>query len=155
MISHSSHVRLFATQWTIACQAPLFTGFSRQKYWRSRVAMPAPGYLPNSGVKLMSLMSPALAGRFITTNYHLASPSFSCYSLSNIILVTWPAKRTKRGRGNCFLPNQFHLLRFYYFLSNVLDYTFVAVWPMRGWGQGERKEEISVCCCYSSNDQKQ
>lgn len=36
----------------------------------------------------------------------------------------------------------------------MLDYTFVAAWPMRGWGQGERKE-ISVCCCYSSKNQKQ
>ena len=28
-----SHVRLFATPWTVACQAPLFMGFSRQEYW--------------------------------------------------------------------------------------------------------------------------
>ena len=28
-----SHVRLFATPWTIAHQAPLFMGFSRQEYW--------------------------------------------------------------------------------------------------------------------------
>ena len=28
-----SHVRLFATQWTVACQAPPSMGFSRQEYW--------------------------------------------------------------------------------------------------------------------------
>ena len=28
-----SHVRLFATPWTVACQAPLCMGFSRQEYW--------------------------------------------------------------------------------------------------------------------------
>ena len=28
-----SHVLLFATPWTVACQAPLSTGFSRQKCW--------------------------------------------------------------------------------------------------------------------------
>ena len=28
-----SHVRLFATPWTVACQAPLSMGFSRQEYW--------------------------------------------------------------------------------------------------------------------------
>ena len=28
-----SRVRLFATPWTVACQAPLFLGFSRQGYW--------------------------------------------------------------------------------------------------------------------------
>ena len=29
-----SHVHLFATLWTVVCQAPLFMGFSRQEYWR-------------------------------------------------------------------------------------------------------------------------
>ena len=28
-----SHVQLFAILWTIACQAPLSMGFSRQEYW--------------------------------------------------------------------------------------------------------------------------
>ena len=31
--SHSSHVWLFAIQWTVACQALLSMGFSRQEYW--------------------------------------------------------------------------------------------------------------------------
>ena len=29
-----SHIQLFATPWTVACQAPLSTGFSRHEYWR-------------------------------------------------------------------------------------------------------------------------
>ena len=33
MLSHFSHVRLFVTPWTIACQTPLSKGFSRQEYW--------------------------------------------------------------------------------------------------------------------------
>ena len=33
VISHFSHVRLFATLWTVALQAPLSTRFSRQEYW--------------------------------------------------------------------------------------------------------------------------
>ena len=33
MLSHISHVRLCATIWTAAHQAPLSTGFSRQEYW--------------------------------------------------------------------------------------------------------------------------
>ena len=33
MLSHISHVRLCATLWTAAHQAPLSTGFSRQEYW--------------------------------------------------------------------------------------------------------------------------
>ena len=33
MLSCFSHVQVFVTLWTIACQAPLFMGFSRQEYW--------------------------------------------------------------------------------------------------------------------------
>ena len=41
-----SRGRLFATLWTIARQAPLSMGFSRQEYW-SRLPFPPPEYLPN------------------------------------------------------------------------------------------------------------
>ena len=39
--SHSSHVRLSETPWTMACQAPLSMGFSRQEYW-SGLPFPSP-----------------------------------------------------------------------------------------------------------------
>ena len=42
LLSHFSHVRLFATPWTAAYQAPAFMGFSRQEYW-SGVPLPSPG----------------------------------------------------------------------------------------------------------------
>ena len=58
-----SHVRLFATPWTVACQAPLSMGFSRQEYW-SGLPFTSPGDLPNSVIKPAS---PALAGGFFTT----------------------------------------------------------------------------------------
>ena len=45
-----SRVRLCATPWTVACQAPLFMGFSRQEYW-SGLPFPSPGDLPNPGIK--------------------------------------------------------------------------------------------------------
>ena len=45
-----SHVRLFATPWTIAHRASLSIGFSRQEYW-SGLPFPAPGDLPNPGIK--------------------------------------------------------------------------------------------------------
>jgi len=60
-----SHVPLFVTPWTIACQAPLSTGFSRKESW-SGLPFPSPGNLPDPGIKLTSLASPALAGRFFT-----------------------------------------------------------------------------------------
>ena len=43
-----SHIRLFATPWTVAYQAPLSMGFSRQQYW-SGLPFPSPGDLPNQG----------------------------------------------------------------------------------------------------------
>ena len=38
------------TPWTVAQQAPLSMGFSRQEYW-SRLPFPSPGDLPNPGIK--------------------------------------------------------------------------------------------------------
>ena len=58
---------LIATLWTIAHQAPLPMGSSRQEYW-SRLPYPPPGNLPDPGIESESLMSPALAGRFFTTS---------------------------------------------------------------------------------------
>ena len=54
-----SHFRLFATPWTVACQAPLSMGFSIQEYW-SGLPFPPPGDLPDPGIEPTS---PALAGR--------------------------------------------------------------------------------------------
>ena len=51
----------------IACQALLFMEFSRQEYW-SGLLFCSPGDLPDPGIKLGSLMSPALAGGFFTTS---------------------------------------------------------------------------------------
>ena len=59
--------RLFATLWSVARQAPLSMGFSRQEYW-SGLPCPPPGDLPNPGIEPESLMSPALAGGFFTTS---------------------------------------------------------------------------------------
>ena len=64
---HFSHVWFFVTLWTVACQTPLSMGFSRQEYWSGLPCLP-PGDLPNPGIEPMSLISPALAGRFFTTS---------------------------------------------------------------------------------------
>ena len=56
--------------WTVACQAALYMGFSRQEYW-SGLPCPAPGDLPDPGTEPMSLISPALAAGlffFLTTS---------------------------------------------------------------------------------------
>ena len=51
------------TPWTVARQAPLSMGFSRQEYW-SGLPFPSPGDLPDPGTEPAS---PVLAGRFFTT----------------------------------------------------------------------------------------
>ena len=66
MLSRFSRVQLCATLWTIAHQAPLFMGFSKQEY-QSGLPCPSPGDLPNVGIEPMTLMSSALANRFFTT----------------------------------------------------------------------------------------
>ena len=57
------HIQLFVTPQTVACQAPLSLGFSRQKYW-SGLPFPPPGYLPDPGIKPTP---PTLANGFFTT----------------------------------------------------------------------------------------
>ena len=63
MLSHFSHVQLFMTPWTVACQDPLSMGFPRQEYG-SRLPFSSLGDLPNRGVEPLS---PGLAGEFFTT----------------------------------------------------------------------------------------
>ena len=60
------------TPWTVAHQAPLSMGFSRQEHW-SGLPGPPPGDLPDLGIKPMSLMSPTLAGGFFTTELPVKS----------------------------------------------------------------------------------
>ena len=54
MLSRFSRVRLFMTLWTIAKQAPLYMGFSRQEYW-SELPCPPPGDFPEPGIEPTSL----------------------------------------------------------------------------------------------------
>ena len=53
--------RLFVTPWTVAYQAPLSVGFSRQEYW-SGLPFPSPGDLPYPGIepRLPTLQADAL-----------------------------------------------------------------------------------------------
>ena len=50
LLSHFNRVQLFVTPWTVAHQAPLFMGFSRQEYW-SELPFPSLGDLPDPGIK--------------------------------------------------------------------------------------------------------
>ena len=68
-VSRSVVSNSFATQWTIAHQAPLSMGFSRQEYWRGLPFSP-PGDLPDPGIETMS---PALQAVSLLLN-HWGSP---------------------------------------------------------------------------------
>ena len=74
VLSCSSHIRLFATPWTVPRWAPLSMGFSRQEYWGGS-PFPSPGHLPDSGIKPVSLTSSALACRFFTTSATWEAPA--------------------------------------------------------------------------------
>ena len=67
VLSRFSCVRLFAILWTLARQAPLTMGFSRQEHWTG-LPCPPPGDLPHPGTEPASLTSLVLAGGFFTTS---------------------------------------------------------------------------------------
>ena len=59
MLSHFSYTQLFETLWTVARQAPLSMGFSRQENW-SGLPFPSPGDLPGPEIEPVSPATPAL-----------------------------------------------------------------------------------------------
>ena len=61
-----SHVWLFATLWTVACQGPLSMDFSGQEYWSGLPFLP-PGDLPDPRDQTLAPASPALTDGFFTT----------------------------------------------------------------------------------------
>ena len=75
-----SRVRLFATPWTVAHQAPPSMGFSRQEYWRG-LPFPAPGDLPDPGIEPKS---PALQTDALTSE-----PPLSLSSVNVLSSLIW------------------------------------------------------------------
>ena len=65
----------FVTPWTVACQAPLSMGFSRQEYWSCHALLQG---IPDPGIEPASLVSPALADGFFTSE-PIRKPKFWKY----------------------------------------------------------------------------
>ena len=65
MLSRFSDVQLSATLWTVACQALLSIGFSRQEYW-SGLPCPLPGDLPDTEIELTVSYVSCFGGFFTT-----------------------------------------------------------------------------------------
>ena len=84
-----SHVQLFVTPWTVAHQAPLSMGFSRQEHW-SGLPGPPSGDLPN-----VSFTSPALAGGFFTTNATWEVQAFLNYTQFYVLLKDFQVSMSK------------------------------------------------------------
>ena len=72
VLSRFSCVLFFVTLWTVACQAPLSMGFSRQEYW-SQLPCPSWGNLSEPGIELASPAAPALQADSLPLS-HQGSP---------------------------------------------------------------------------------
>ena len=81
--------------WTIAYQALLSMGFPRQEYL-SGLPFPSPGDLLNSGIKPVSLTSPALAGGFFTTEpsgrSHICVSGCCYFMPSSAVSISCPVR---------------------------------------------------------------
>ena len=86
-----SHDRLLVTPWTVACQAPLSMGFSRQEYW-SGLPFLSPRDLPHSAMESKSPASPALQAEFFLPLIHRGS---HLGYLSHEIDITFPLTFTE------------------------------------------------------------
>ena len=87
LFSHKLCPILLWPPWTVACQAPLSLGFSRQEYWNG-LPYPSPEDFLDPGIELAS---PALAGGFFTTG-----PRRSCF----LVFSHLPIRRISGFQGN-------------------------------------------------------
>ena len=133
-----SYVWLFVASWTVAHQVPLSMEFSRQEYW-SGLPFPTPRDLPNPGIELMSLASPALAAQS-----SLLTPPGKPLWKSNSIT------KLKRSSTSLIFP-----LTFYYNWNLFLLSTsfFPGVFTSGGFSSSPmpsiRSWRYSVCSCSS------
>ena len=121
MPSHFSHVRLFATLWNVAHQAPSSMVFSRQEYWS---AISFSRDLPDLAIKPWSLTSPAVGGRFFTTSTppHFSSVAQSCPTLCDPIDCSTPGFPIHHQ-----LPEPTQLMSI---VSVIPSNHFILCWPL-------------------------
>ena len=97
-----SRVRFSAVLWTVAHQAPLSAGLSREEDWSGLPCAP-PGDLPHTGIEPASLASPALAGGFFTTSATWDAPhSCTCVCMSVYVAVHTMSHFPHTGVCVCF-----------------------------------------------------
>ena len=94
-----SHVRLFATPWTVAYQAPPSMGFSRQEYWGG-LPFPSPGDLPNPGIEPGS---PALQTDTLLSEPPGKPNQFSSVQSLSRVWCLW-SHESQHARPPCLSP---------------------------------------------------
>ena len=133
---------------TVARQAPLSMGFSRQEYWSGLPCLP-PGDLPEPEIKLTSLMSSALAGTFFTTGATWEAPFMLMLSQRALALLSWcedPRSLGIKGSdcaaawpGTLFIPLVMFLITY---LCYFLKKEFGCSWSIElNWWEKERDRE--------------
>ena len=114
MFSRFSHVWLFAVPRTVACQAPMSIGFSREEL----LPYLPPGNFPNPEIEPMSLRFPALTGEFFTISATWEAPravmSIECISMDDKI----------KKNSSLFLGEQIKVCNF---LNVIYIYMYVCV----------------------------
>ena len=123
MLSYFSHVQLCVTLGTLAWQASLSMGFSRQEYWNGLLCSP-PGDLPSLRIKPMSFMFLASAGRFST------------------ISTTWEALDNPVYTYNLLFNFCIFLLKYfaYTYLFQKVNFHYLII----KWVQGGENEKIKI-----------
>ena len=134
-----SHVQLL-TLWTVACQAPLSMGLSRQEYW-SGLPCPPPWDLHDPRIELASLASPVLAGRIFTdcATYSTLTRDSALFSLPScpFAALMWSLTYTLIVcvSGFRFEPLLSFLKLFFNFGKSHIKYTILTIfnstlrWP--------------------------
>ena len=93
------------TLWTVALEAPLSTGFSRQEYWTG-FPCPPPGGLSEPGIEPTSLTSPALIGGFFTCST-IGEAQNSCMAKPKYKKGWWIWDSFPGSKGNQFSKNTY------------------------------------------------
>ena len=108
-----SHVRLFATSWTVAHQAPPSMGFFRQEYW-SGLPFPSPGDLLDPGIEPRS---PALQADALTSEPPGQTPGNQGSPLYKLLRFRQRVGNQCRDLLVLQLPKTSHICKFLCFLN--------------------------------------
>ena len=114
-----SRVRLFATPWTVAYQAPPSIGFSRQEYW-SGLPFPSPGDLPDPGIEPRS---PTLQADALTTvAWRSLNSEHKWYFLQSIAIYLF---FYSKHLIHCFMMIMFYNPFFFELLSELMNPSYL------------------------------